>query len=260
MYISQDIKDQIIELYYTSHNRINTILKKIAPNGEITVEDVYSVLNEYKAKNPSKAVKKERSVSIDKITDEELINLCEQGLSYGKIVEYYKEKGIEVYYATVYRRCREAYEKYGKEKVNLRNLPKIIIPENEIMELREQGLSYKKMAEYFTKKGIKVSTSVVEKRCKEIYERLGKEVQDLRRVEVSDKEIIELRKQGLSFVEMSEYFKEKGINITPSTLGVRYQKINLEIENIKPRHCKGTKFNDSIDFDIYMLRVRRFII
>ena len=43
MQISEDTKNRIIELFFKCNKRINTILKEVAPNGEITVEDIYVI-------------------------------------------------------------------------------------------------------------------------------------------------------------------------------------------------------------------------
>ena len=260
MQISEDTKNRIIELFFQCNKRINTILKEVAPNGEITVEDIYNVLNDYKAKNPEKAVKKERLVSLSKISDEEILKLREQGLSYSNMVDYFKEKGIKVSYSAINKRCIFINNKIGKDKQDLGKSEKSILPEDEIILLREEGLSYKKIAEYFTKKGIKVCESTINERCKKIYSKLGKNEQDLRKVNISDDEIIELRKRGLSFKDIAEYYNAKGIYVTAPTIGIRCKKMYYKIEDLEPKKSKGLKFSESIDDDIFMLKMRWSII
>lgn len=181
----EDTKKRIIELYYKDQKRIKTIFQKIALNEEITFQEIYDVINEYKEKNPDNAIRKARICSADKISYEELFELCEKGLSYNDIVDYYNKKGIEVTYPTICQRCKDAYSKFGKTKRNLIKDKTINVPEGEMIKLRKQGLSYSKIAKYFTTKGITISSNTIRRKCMRIYKEQGIEQIDCRKVGIS---------------------------------------------------------------------------
>ena len=50
------------------------------------------------------------------VSEEEIYNLREQGLSYNEIVQRFKDKGIEVSWPTISDRCKKIYEEKGKEE------------------------------------------------------------------------------------------------------------------------------------------------
>ena len=216
MNISEETKNRIIELFCNTHKNISGILKEVAPNGEITIEDAYNVLNEYKTNNPDKLKRKEKVFhsSID-IADDELFELREQGLSYKEIVEYLNKNGITSTMKNVSERCKIIYSKKGKKEPHMR---KPEISDEEIFELREQGLTYKEIAEYFSQKGIKVTSEKISARCKMIYSQIGKEKPDMRRIKIQDEEIFKLREQGYSYRKITDYFNEKGVKVSYNTI------------------------------------------
>ena len=104
------------------------------------------------------------------ISDEEIYMLREQGWTYRKIAKYFNEQGKKVSDVTIKNRCKEIYEKKGEEEPNK---DKFQISQ-EIYRLREQGWTYRKIAQHFNEQGIKVSYGTVRKKCKKIYEENGK--------------------------------------------------------------------------------------
>ena len=59
--------------------------------------------------------------------------------------------------------------KYKKERCRDLSRRKIEIRDEEIYELREQGMTYERIAEYYSIKGIKITYSAIGYRCKKIY-------------------------------------------------------------------------------------------
>ena len=47
----------------------------------------------------------------NELSNEIIFELREKGMSYERIADYYKEKGIKVTVGTIERRCKKAYEK-----------------------------------------------------------------------------------------------------------------------------------------------------
>lgn len=118
-----------------------------------------------------------------------------------------------------------------------------------IYELRESGYTYKEIQEELAKNGNKISVSKIQTMAKAIYEELEKEEPTF----VSDEVIYNLRKQGLTYSEMSEELLRQGKRITTSTLCCRCKKIFKEKNEKVP---KGSSLKIS-DEEIFNLREKR---
>ena len=83
-----------------------------------------------------------------------------------------------------------------------------------IYKLREQKLSYTKIAVILQKHDIKIKYTAVQKRCKEIYEKKGEIEPKLPRSKKSDKisyeEIYNLREEGLAHSKIVKKLNENG--------------------------------------------------
>ena len=127
--------------------------------------------------------------------------------------------------------------KYKKERCRDLSRRKIEIRDEEIYELREQGMTHKEIARYYNEKGIEISKATIAYRCKKIYNEKGKDEPKIKRKnmvkEATDEEIYELREQGKSYEEIARYYKEKGIEITRVAIGKRCKKIYNEKGKIK---------------------------
>ena len=102
------------------------------------------------------------------------------------------------------------------------------ISDEEIYVLKEKGLSYERIAEYFTKNGKAVSSEAIRERCKKIYEDKGEEepkAVSKNRVQITDEEIFELREKGLSYVRIAEVFTNGGRKINKDTIRLRCKEI-----------------------------------
>lgn len=103
---------------------------------------------------------------------------------------------------------------------------RLSISNEEIYRLREQGLTYKAIAEHFNNQGIEVSHITIDRRCKEIYAAKGQKEPKLKRGRktplIPDEEIYTLREQGLSYRQIAAHFAKQGINISYQAVKNRY--------------------------------------
>ena len=195
----------------------------------------------------AKKGKKER----DDVTNEELYELREKGMKYEEIVKYFEEKGIKISQSQVCKRCKKIYEEKGEEEPKAKRGRKAIsgVTDEEIYELSEQGLLHEEIAQYFNDKGIHITGATIGKRCKEIYKEKGKKEPKTKRgrkerKDVTNEEIYELRKQGMTYGDITKYYNEKGIIINPTTIWLRCKKIYEEKGQEVP---KATRKNNKTE-------------
>ena len=238
---------QIIERYFNEQG------KKVS---DVTIQKRCQKIYKEKGKKEPEVKRKNKI----EITDEEIYKLRKEGLSYLKIVRYFSEQGKKVSDVTIQRRCKEIYEKKGEEEPKVKTENKIQISDEEIYKLREEGLSYKKIAQYFNKQGKKVSDVTIKNRCKEIYEKNGKEEPkiDLRsknKIQISEEEIYRLREQGLSYKKIVQYFNEQGVKVSSETIRKKCKKMFGENGKEEPKIDLRSKDKIQIsDEEIYRLR------
>lgn len=199
------------------------------------------------------------------ITDEELYQLRKSGKSYMQIAAEISKPGRLIDWRMVQRRCKKIYGQRGEAEPQLRTGPKMYIHRTElpldiIFQMREEGYSYDKIAQYITEKGIPVSAETICHRCKEIYSSKGKEEPCIhRRIEEPiDEQIYQLRKQGYLYKEILQYFREKGIQVSYGTIQARCERIYAEKgepkEKIKRESQRSTyKLGISVE-EIWRLR------
>ena len=187
---------------------------------------VYKKFEEEMPKTTKTAINKE----IRKINPEEVYELRERRYTYKQMREYFKEKGIDVSASSIAQICKLIYKKkgLGRPKNGLADSARKY-NEDEIIALRKKRMSYQKIADFVTKKyGQSISYITVRRICKKVFSENGdKEKRALREypTNISDEEIISLRRQGLSFVQMKDYFESTGRAIGRNRLFVRGRHI-----------------------------------
>ena len=95
-----------------------------------------------------------------------------------------------------------------------------------IYSLRDMGLSHTAIARKLRKQGIVLTRLQVKKKCKYIYELLGKEepqdektnILQQRIIELYGEEIIEERNKGASYEAIANRLKEKGERVSAGTI------------------------------------------
>ena len=196
---------------------------------------------------------------INEATDEEIYKLREQKMTYKEMMEYFEKKGVKISIHTLWVRCKKIYKEKGKDepKIKRKNMVKEATDE-EIYELREQGMTYERIVEYYNTKGIKITHQAIGYRCKKIYKEKGeeepKEKEIKKRNSVTNEEIYKLRKQGMTYKEIAKYFNNKGIPITRVTIGKRCKKIYKEKGEEEPKEKEIKKRNSVTKEEIYELR------
>ena len=177
------------------------------------------------------------------ISDKEIYNLREQGLTYREIVKYFEEKGMIISVETIRKRCKKMFEEEGK-KVPKANRIKEITDE-EIYKLREQGIAYENILKYFEEKGVNISYGTIRERCKRIYSEKGEsEPKAIRKKEIANEEIYKLREQGMTYQEILNYFEEKDIKASYGLIRERCKEIYKEKGKEEPKLKRGKKVTD----------------
>ena len=142
--------------------------------------------------------KKERCRDLSRrkieIRDDEIYELREKGMSYGEIAKYFTKKGVKIGLYTIRLRCKKIYEGKGEEEPKEKEIKKRnSVTNEEIYKLRNQGMTYKEIMEYFEKKGVKISIDTLSVRCKKIYKEKEQEEKKIKNKinEETDEEIYE---------------------------------------------------------------------
>ena len=204
-----------------------------------------------KGKKEPKVKRKNKRINkrINGISDEEIYELREQKMTYKEISEFFAKKRKKISPSQLCRRCKKIYAKKGKKEPKVkRKINKRIngATDEEIYELREQKMTYKEISEFFAKKRIQISNTTIDGRCKKIYKEKGKEEPKVKRINkringATDEEIYELREQRNTYEEIAKYFKDKGIQISRSTIDIRCKKIYKEKGKEEPRGIRRRK-------------------
>ena len=177
------------------------------------------------------------------IPEQELIELREKKkLSYERIAQYYRDKGIDVSFYTIRNRCIKIYGNKENVPTSARTnkfKPKKELPEEEIYQLVKEGKSFEEIRKYLlTEKQIKVCSTTIKKRCAEIFKRKGEEIpsrknksrqkRSTRREQASDEEIKEQIEMGLSQQEIWKHFKEIGKKATQKRIKEMFRIIKKD--------------------------------
>jgi transposase len=188
------------------------------------------------------------------ISDNEIMELFDKGLSFVEMAEYFSKIGKKITHQRLNMIAHEIYESRGEKlpkrnkrigkKLKKEKAPKIREAEFEtIHRLRENGLSYENIAQYFKEKGYKTSASTISNACKRIYKEAGKEEPKLQKRKPStiNDRIFELREQGLSYKEIEKELKESGIEITLASIGARgYNEYKRRKVQVLGRNSRST--------------------
>ena len=154
-----------------------------------------------------------------RIKDSELVKLAEQGMSGTDISRYFADQGREISITSVNRRIRNYYESIGQEK------PKKVSNE-ELIELKEQGLTDEEIVDYLEQNGRKISKSGVSKRLRNYYNSIGKERLKIKK---RTQEMIEEQSANRIINERKDFIEQ--IRVTTPIQPVSYQ--DKSSENVK---------------------------
>lgn len=177
--------------------------------------------------------------------DEIIFNLREEGLSFDEIKEELSKQNINYSISQIRNKSQKAYDFFEKDAPKY---SQVKVSDEEIIKLRQNGYTYKKILEELEKQGKKINYSTLASRC----EKLCKD-----KYEIDDKEMLRLRlEEGLSYQEIADKLstKEKKMTLTI----VRYRCIKLceerHIDLGKSKRGKKGRNISSIDEEIIRLR------
>ncbi len=181
--------------------------------------------------------------------DEEVFDLRENKMSYELITKHFEDNGLEVSHETVRKKCKEIYEKKGlKEPKNYRFNPNRDT-ENRIAEtvynLRKyEKYSYQDILDYFLDKGIRVEYSQILRICKNMFkeknERIPKSKRKIAR-EINNRELSYHMKKKKTCREITEFFNNKGVNVSYSYIVEACRKIKNNQNKYKRRTLNKVK-------------------
>ena len=107
------------------------------------------------------------------VSEEDIYELKEAGLTYQEISDYYKKKKIEINLNLISTICNEIYAKKGKKIPKVIKKEEIPTSDDKIFELREKGFSYKQIADYYRENGVEIGLCSIRNRCVRIYSEKG---------------------------------------------------------------------------------------
>ena len=142
--------------------RLNMIVHEIyKKNGKVAPKR-----NKFVKENETKKEPKKKKIgeSEQKI----IYHLRQQCYSYEEMAYYFQNKGYKVSASAVRVLCKKIYERKGETEPKLnRSLPSFWT--KKIYELKEKGMTYKEIEEYFKIRGTKLSHAFIQTRCQEAY-------------------------------------------------------------------------------------------
>ena len=168
------------------------------------------------------------------VSEEEIYQLKQKGLTYKEISEYYEKKGVKISSNYISSICMDIYTKNGEKPPKAMKFRKIPISDEEIFELREKGLFYKEIQDYYSRKGIKISIPTLQKRCEKIYAEKGMELPQTRRFRNSihfemEQAVKELNK------ELDELLTKKSAS----------EQLVQDYENLYRKEEKGSEYKEN---------------
>lgn len=149
------------------------------------------------------------------VSDEIIYNLRQKGLTYMEMEAELKKQGKRVSTSSLATRCKKIYK---EKKEKMPKASSIKISDEEIFKLREKRLAYDGIVKHFEEKGISVSITFIQRKCKQIYQEKGlkepkPEYINSKLESDFDKEIVRLREEeGLSYKEIAKAFPDKKIS------------------------------------------------
>lgn len=182
-----------------------------------------------KAKPPKKPGKRKK---ISKQTLERIYNLRESNFSYRRISEQLEIEGLDIISEdTVRNKCKKIYAEKGKKEPKAKMKFVYDKYDDKIFELRQQELSYAKIATILQLEGLSYDPKSISKRCKKIYAEKNMEEPKCKKTKQTNtinKSISDLIDNGLSCIEITQNLQASGIKITENAVCCKCRKICKE--------------------------------
>ena len=150
--------------------------------------------------------------------------------TYGEITEYFNSIGIETSVSAVRKICIDEFNIRKEEIPSAREKVYDNIDDDELIRLKESGMSVREMEEHYKDKGVEINSYQIRKRLLRIYnskgERIPRAEAKHKNTTVSNNEIQVLTEEGLSSIEISRIISaQTGKSISPSGVGYRQEEI-----------------------------------
>ena len=185
--------------------------------------------------------KRDNSEEMIELPLQEVFELRRSGKTYEEIAQYYRDKGIDVSRESIRHRIKKYGTLQGISQIRKENLPI-----DEIMYLREKkGLKYDEIIDYYKGEGIELKKTVVMELCRE---KLKSDNHKLKRgaklnKQIDDEDIYQLKKMGLTYKQIVEIYKLRGIEVSMQTIqrrcGSVFKEKGEQIPQVK--RCKEEK-------------------
>ena len=172
-------------------------------------------------------------VSID---IEELVELKEKGLKDREISNFFILQGRKIRVSTVSQRLYRYYRAQGMQKPRAKaGRQRKELPIEEIVKLKEKGLSGRKIVEHLKSQGIDANEKIVCKRLTEYYQMKGDVKPRAKKNKDITEELVRLREQGLSNTKISAELVQQGVHISHQTVNNRLTEYYKSQGIDKPR-------------------------
>lgn len=165
---------------------------------------------------------------------QQLVQLKERGLSDRKISNLLEEQGIKISSATINKKLNIYYNSIGKAKPKAVRKDKLDIPIEQLIELKKQNLSDKKIADLLSNGKRKISMTKVNKLLRAYYQSI-EEKKPRARTYTDIEKLVQLKEQGMSDRKISDILSNEGINVSIEVINSMLRKYYKEIKRTKPR-------------------------
>ena len=159
------------------------------------------------------------------ISDRELYELKERRMTYPQIRQYFKKRGIKISERQLARRFSKIYANRNKKVTRGSR-----ISDEELYKLKERGLIYRQMVEYFGGIGIEISERAIIKRVEKIYADGKKKIPKGR--PISDQELHELIEERKNCQKKRKNRSRGRIQVSDQELYRLKQKSIVGLSNI----------------------------
>lgn len=159
-----------------------------------------------------------------------LYKLKKERNTYEKMVKYFESIGIKTNICSVRKYTIDEFNRRKEKMPSAREKVYDDIYDEELIKLKESGLSVREMEEYYKGKGKEINSYQIRKRLLMIYEIKGERIPRAeakhKNTTVSNEEIRILSEEGLSSTEIARKISaETGKKISPSGVGYRQEEI-----------------------------------
>ena len=248
-------KEEIIKLH-KSGKKVREIVKIMVPAEKATIKahkEIYAIIEEYHKER----AEEERSKKIH----QKIYELREKGLTCEQTKETLNKEGIKISLEELNEIYKEIFERKSK-RLELESInAKIDVYNEVIFELREKRMSYVRICEILRKKEVKISSTTVALRCKEIYKLKGKKEPKAiarkknKKHHIDEEKVYKMREQHFTYRKIADILKEEGTKISPTSIRLLCKEIYRKKEKEEP---KVSYYNEVIyDEQIYELREQK---